>query len=337
MIHLRSWFFYFVLLTLLGSCSNDPLNVNVSDVKVNINFIHADSLLFNASNERRIKLNQFFTNSFPELYLFSYDKSLKINTRVDSTFVNQMNQFYNDPFIKSLEKENKKNFYDLSNEKSQIIEAFKHLKYHFPKVNLPKNIVFNNVLFSYNAIATNRDIGVGLEWYYGANHEIIKKLNIQNLYDYMKKGMDRKYMVRDIVFQWIYANLQAPVDANFAEDMVSWGKLLYCIEAAIPNAEKSIICRYSPEKLKWAEENEKNIWKYFVEQKLLFKNDELLKLGYFNEAPFTKGLPKESPDRLGQFIGWKMVKKYMESHSDLPLEKLLKVPFAEIMQSYKID
>jgi hypothetical protein len=30
--------------------------------------------------------------------------------------------------------------------------------------------------------------------------------------------------------------------------------------------------------MKWAEENEKNIWKYFVEQKLLFKSDELLKL-----------------------------------------------------------
>ena len=61
------------------------------------------------------------------------------------------------------------------------------------------------------------------------------------------------------------------------------------------------------------------------------------KLGYFNEAPFTKGLPKESPDRLGQYIGWKMVRKYMEQHSDLPLEKLLNVPFAQIMQAYKID
>jgi len=63
----------------------------------------------------------------------------------------------------------------------------------------------------------------------------------------------------------------------------------------------------------------------------------LLKLGYFNEAPFTKGLPKESPDRLGQYIGWKMVRKYVEKHDDITLEKLLKVPYAEIMQSYKID
>jgi uncharacterized protein YjaZ len=48
-------------------------------------------------------------------------------------------------------------------------------------------------------------------------------------------------------------------------------------------------------------------------------------------------LPKESPDRLGQYIGWKMVQKYMEQNPDLPLEKLLNIPFAQIMQAYKID
>jgi len=40
---------------------------------------------------------------------------------------------------------------------------------------------------------------------------------------------------------------------------------------------------------------------------------------------------------LGQYIGWKMVRKYVEKHDDITLEKLLKVPYAEIMQSYKID
>jgi hypothetical protein len=337
MIHLRHWFFYFVLSIFVVSCSNDPLNVDISDVQVSINFVHADSLLYNASNQKRIQLNHQFKNSFDSLYLFTFDRCLRIKTNVDTTFLNQINQFYKDTFIKSLEDENKKSFYNLTSEKVKIIDAFKYLKFHFPKVQQPRNIVFFNAMFSYNALATSKDIGVGLEWYYGSNHEIIKKLNIQNLYDYMKNSMDRKFLVRDIVFQWIYAKIQPPTDANFAEDMVSWGKLLYCIEAALPKEEKSIICRYSPDKFKWAEENEKNIWKYFVEQKLLFKNDELTKLGYFNEAPFTKGLPKEGPDRLGQFIGWEMVKKYMDSHSDITLEKLMKVPFAEIMQSYKID
>ncbi len=337
MIHLRSLFFVIVLTIFCSSCKNDPLDVDVSKVEVNLNFIHADSMLYNSTDSRRILLNRNFKQSFPDLYLFTFEKGLKIKTNVDTMYMNQLTIFYKDPYIKELEIELQRNFKTLSSEKQEIKDAMKHLKFHFKKMNSPKNVVFFNSLFSYNTLATNTDIGVGLEWYLGPEHKLIKKSSIQGLYDYMKVGMDRKYLVRDVVYQWVYAQIHAPTDAKFAEDMVSWGKLLYCIEAALPEKDKSIILRYSPEKMKWAEENEKSIWKYFVEQKLLFKSDELLKLGYFNEAPFTKGLPKESPDRLGQYIGWKMVRNYMEQNPDLPLEKLLKVPFAQIMQTYKID
>lgn len=337
MIHLRRLFFVIVLTIFCSSCKNDPLDVDVSKVEVNLNFIHADSMLYNSTDSRRILLNRNFKQSFPDLYLFTFEKGLKIKTNVDTMYMNQLTIFYKDPYIKELEIELQRNFKTLSSEKQEIKDAMKHLKFHFKKMNSPKNVVFFNSLFSYNTLATNTDIGVGLEWYLGPEHKLIKKSSIQGLYDYMKVGMDRKYLVRDVVYQWVYAQIHAPTDAKFAEDMVSWGKLLYCIEAALPEKDKSIILRYSPEKMKWAEENEKSIWKYFVEQKLLFKSDELLKLGYFNEAPFTKGLPKESPDRLGQYIGWKMVRNYMEQNPDLPLEKLLKVPFAQIMQTYKID
>jgi hypothetical protein len=337
MIHLRLLFLANVLTILCSSCKNDPLDVDSSDVKITLNFINADSMLYQSTDSRRILLNRNFKQAFPDLYLFTFEKGIKIKTNIDSVYSNQLQTFYKDQYVIELEKEIQINFKSLASEKQEITEGLKHLKFHFTKMNIPKNIVFFNSLFSYNTIATNTDIGIGLEWYLGSDNKLIKKYSIQGLYDYMKQGMDRKFMVRDVMYQWVYAQVQSPTDAKFAEDMVSWGKLLYFIEAALPEKDKAIILRYSPEKFKWAEENEKRIWKYFVEQKLLFKNDELLKLGYFNEAPFTKGLPKESPDRLGQYIGWKMVRKYMEQNSDLPLEKLVKVPFAQIMQAYKID
>jgi hypothetical protein len=337
MIDYKLFFLAIVSTILCSSCKNDPLDVDVSNLEIKINFVNADSMLFYSTNSRRILVNRNFKQSFSDLYLFTFEKGLKIRTTVDSTYANQLSTFYKDQYIKELENEIHTSFKSFTSEKKEIIDAMKHLKFHFLKMKTPNNIVFFNSLFSYNTLATNTDIGIGLEWYLGSENKLIKKSSIQGLYDYMKSGMDRKYLVRDVMYQWVYAQVLAPTDAKFAEDMVSWGKLIYFIEAALPEKEESIILRYSPEKFKWAEENEKRIWKYFVEQKLLFKNDELLKLGYFNEAPFTKGLPKESPDRLGQYIGWKMVRKYMEKNPELPLEKLVKVPFAQIMQAYKID
>ena len=55
-----------------------------------------------------------------------------------------------------------------------------------------------------------------------------------------------------------------------------------------------------------------------------------------NEGPFTIGLPEESPDRLGQYLGWKIVHDYM-SKKDISLEELIKTPYNNILQEYEIE
>ena len=77
-------------------------------------------------------------------------------------------------------------------------------------------------------------------------------------------------------------------------------------------------------------------WKYIVEQKYLFKIDELIASNFLKEAPFTTGLPNKSPDRIGQFIGWRMVQNYM-TKNEITLNELLKVPYNTILQEYEIE
>ena len=69
---------------------------------------------------------------------------------------------------------------------------------------------------------------------------------------------------------------------------------------------------------------------------MLFKNNEVDKVNLLNEAPFTIGLPDKSPDRLGQFLGWKIVQKYM-SKNNISLKELIKIPYNTILQEYEIE
>ena len=55
-----------------------------------------------------------------------------------------------------------------------------------------------------------------------------------------------------------------------------------------------------------------------------------------NDAPFTVGLPEKGPDRLGQFIGWRMVHKYMEIKR-IGVDELVKTPYTAILAEYEID
>jgi hypothetical protein len=42
-----------------------------------------------------------------------------------------------------------------------------------------------------------------------------------------------------------------------------------------------------------------------------------------NDAPFTSPVSQESPGRLGTFIGWQIVKGYMEKNDKLGLKDLM--------------
>ena len=123
---------------------------------------------------------------------------------------------------------------------------------------------------------------------------------------------------------------------SLIEQVIHWGKIIYLTEAAIPDASKHLIMRYEENDLEWAMKNEFGFWKYLVNEKLLFKIDELNIINMLKEGPFTPGLPERGPDRLGQYLGWQMVKQYVES-KEVPLKELSDIPYNDILQNYEIE
>ena len=44
---------------------------------------------------------------------------------------------------------------------------------------------------------------------------------------------------------------------------------------------------------------------------------------FTGEGPFTTGFVKESPARTGVWIGWNIVKKYMDKNANISLDQLM--------------
>ena len=65
--------------------------------------------------------------------------------------------------------------------------------------------------------------------------------------------------------------------------------------------------------------------RYFVENEVLFDTNTDLHRRFLNPGPFSKfylQLDAESPDRIGWYIGWQIVRKYMEDN-DVSTRQLL--------------
>jgi hypothetical protein len=254
----------------------------------------------------------------------------------DTGFIKSLDLYLEDPYIKRLEKKIAEKFSDLTTIKSELIDGLKHLKFHFKNGRIPENIVFVNALFKSNAFCTEKEIGIGLESYLGRKTDVIKELPQEPFYEWIKEGMENKFLTRDAICSWVMTHYVEEVDGNLAEQIVRWGKILYLTQAAFPMKDPSIIMRYSDEDYKWAIENEYSLWKYLVDEKLLFSINELNVKNLLKEGPFTIGLPEKGPDRLGQFLGFRIIQKYMES-KEVSLEQLINTPYTEILVEYEID
>ena len=96
--------------------------------------------------------------------------------------------------------------------------------------------------------------------------------------------------------------------------------------------------KYTPEQIEWVKSNEEYIWRYFVDKELLFSTDAKLPGRFINPAPFSKfyleQIDNESPGRVGRYIGWQIVRSYVEKN-DIDFVQLLNTPAQTIFNKAK--
>lgn len=333
---MNRFLFALALTSILVSCNNDPLQVDLSsDQRLSMDYLNMDSLLFN-NKESLDEVNALLKVKIPDLYAYQLGHCLGIGSQEDSIVETSLTLFYADTFVRNLEMEIAQKFNKLEKYKEEINEAFSYLHYHFPKGRLPKSIVFMNSFFASSAFCTENEIGVGLERYLGISSKSIQMLPPHEFFEWMKEDMNAEFLTRDVLASWILTHYIPETNGNLAEKMIYWGKVLYLTNATLPEDKGRIVLRYSNEDIIWAEENLYSFWKYLVDENMLFTKDEQLQANMLHEGPFTPGLPEKGPDRLGQFLGWKMVKQYVE-FNDVSLKDLLDVPYNDILQSFEIE
>ena len=335
---LKSIFLALIILPAVVSCSSDPLDVDVSDVSIDIKFIDMDSAFVNSSPSQLLEMCKKYKTDIKDIYEYQIGHCWPIGNIPTKDIDDSIKAYLSHPYMVRLENRIKETFGDKAEMQNKIVDGFKHLKFHFPEKDMPESVVFINSGFAGSAISMEKDIAVGLERYLGNNVDVIQELPPDEFYAWIKEAMDRQFLERDVMASWIMTNIiEEPKSGSLVENIVYWGKIIYLVEACYPEDSENTIIRYSQEDYDWSIENELAYWEYLVKQELLFKLDDRTKMNMLREGPFTPGLPEVGPDRLGQYLGWRMVRQYMENHSDLSLKELINKNYNSILQEYETE
>ena len=95
--------------------------------------------------------------------------------------------------------------------------------------------------------------------------------------------------------------------------MISEGKVLYFLDQVMPKKDNRLKIRYSEEQMEWMKANESNVWAFFIQNNLLYEKDFSRYHNFVDDAPKTNAF-KDSAPRTTHYIGWQIVRKYMENN-----------------------
>jgi len=303
-----------IILLAVVSCQNETKKeVDVSAIEANVIIDRFEQKFYTANAQTFPKLK----NDYP--YLFP--------TQNDSIWLNKIKN------EEELFKLSQTVFQNFNEEKNQIRELFKHIKYYHTSFKSPKIItLITNLDFENKVVYADSLLFVSLDMYLGKNSEVYHDFPM-----YLAQNYDKSQLVVDIAKSISDTYYILEKNRQFIDVMINEGKKMYVLDCYLPSIPDAQKMGYAVDKLEWAKANEAQLWKYFIENKLLYSTDADLYIRFIANAPFSKfyiDIDKQSPGSIGIWLGWQIVRSYM-NNNNVTLQQLLQTNAEEIFKKSK--
>ena len=224
-----------------------------------------------------------------------------------STWVNKINDPLEIDFYKNSLIEFKG--YDFNSKKLKVI--FNNAKSILPNFNTPKIItLISKSDFNDRIIYNGPYLFISLNLYFGSNY-------YENIPKYISKNMNKSFIPNDIAFKISERYIKSKDDRTLLSNMILFGKILYLNKLLNSEEEEYVIFNTTTKKMNWTNENEFEIWSYFVENEYFFNTDIDLRSRFMSLSPYSKfnlDIDKKSPGAIGRWLGYKIVNSYMKNN-----------------------
>ena len=331
------YLFLILLPAILFSCNNGEKIPDVSNVKVQLSTQRFEQDLFRLDSNNFNNGLQQLIHKFPSFgpnYLYTI-------LGADAKWTNDSTAAYVKGFVISYKKvfdSSQALFNNFLPYENEIRNGLQFVKYYFPNYKLPANIItYIGPLDGFGDILSDDGLVIGLQLHMGKNFSLYSSELVQQTYpDYISRRFEPGYItvncLKNIMLDLYPEKLE---EKSLVQQMVEKGKRLYLLSKFLPREEEYKLIGYTPTQLKDCYEHERNIWDLFIQNNLLQSIDDNVIKNYIGESPKTQELGDASPGNIGSFAGWQIVKKYMQKHEGLSLQKLMATDDDIIFQEAK--
>ncbi|MES2279324.1 MAG: gliding motility lipoprotein GldB [Bacteroidota bacterium] len=320
----------FIICILFASCTQSK-KADVSHIALEVKIERFDHDLNDMGKKPMAPQALYLQRKYGAFYQDFIERILPIGSIKDSAYFPKLRAVLSNKGYVDVKHEVDSIYPNMAKPEAALTDAFRRIKYYFPKKQLPKVYAYFSGFQAQTSIGDGY-FAIGLDMFLGANSKFYPAL-VQILPRYVTRRFTpdniAPRVVEGIVREDMYP--EPDKDKTLLDKMVYAGKIMYFMDQILPDVADTTKIGYTGKQLKWCEDFKANIWGYFLEENLLYETDDQKIQKYLGEAPFTPGLGErnESAPKLGIWTGWQIVRQYMDRNPDVTLPQLMAIDDAQ--------
>jgi hypothetical protein len=265
-----------------------------------------------------------FMTRHPDTRDYFFNRSVYPN---DSVFINRLFSRFSNPYIDTLLQETHRVFGNGQSLQDEFAQAYTNLNYYYPGYSPPRIQTLISGLET-DLFVTDTAIYIGLDYFLGQG----AKFRPNDMYDYILRRYTKHFIVPSVM-------LLTGVDSRFnktnSEDktvlaeMITYGKAYYFAKRMLPCVSDTLLMGYSAGEWEGSMAHENLIWSRLVQDEVLYSTNHIIKQRFLAERPRTLEVGEDCPGRIAQWIGWRIVEKFMAENPEITLPQLMAISDAQ--------
>ena len=323
MIHKNCLFLFLVVLFSQACLPDKGKNIpDVSDISLDLNIHRFEKALFSIDTTTVAQGLEQLKKQYPAFSDIYFNNVIGIRKQLlgDQKFVKAVTGYLTFEPVRKLYDTTMHVYNQLDWLKAELKLPLQLHQYYFPDATTPELYTFISE-YTYGCFVADHNIlAIGLDFFLGADYPHYNPTYFPN---YIKRTMTKEHIVSRTIEALVDDIVGPGKEGRLLDRMIHNGKKLYVLDQLLPNSPDSIKLGYTTAQTHWVVQNESQMWAHFLDQELLYSNDYQKIRKLIEYSPNSPGMPSEAPGRTANWVGWQIVKSYMQRHAESSIEEML--------------
>lgn len=238
-------------------------------------------------------------------------------------------KYVNSEAVKMFTPEVEEVFSDIADLENVLGGVKQNMKKELPQINMCE--IYSIVSpYKQSIYIADSTMLLVLNHYLGAEHKAYDGFE-----EYIKKTKQAKYIPYDIVEATIgtFNPYETTGDEMVLSKMLFAGAIVEAKMRIVPEASLSLALGYDEKELEWVEDNQQQLWNALVSKELLYSTSYMDINQLLSLTPCSSILHQQAPGRVGRYLGYKIIRAYLEKNPSTTLSQLLTPGFYKSQQT----